>query len=130
MLNLIHPEDVELFESAYMAARESRDTLDVSCRLADEHAETRHLRVQATLVRDAHGQVIQISGLIVDVSEQRRAERVLLMAKQQAEASSESLQAEIETRKRIEEILRRTIKSSPFRDGCAAGGRFILCRAF
>ena len=111
MLALVHPEDVDLFESAYMAAMESHDMLDVSCRLVDKHAQTRHLRVQATLVRDAQRQVIQVSGLMVDVSKQRRAEKALLLSKRQTEASNESLQAEIETRRHIEVKLRQAEKA-------------------
>ncbi len=102
ILGYIHPDDVEAVDAAYRSARFWDEFVEISARVTDDRGRERHLQLQVRFDRDSRGRVTRISGLLLDVSDRRRAEAALLAEKQHAEALNVSLQREIEAHRQTE----------------------------
>jgi PAS domain S-box-containing protein len=74
---LVHPEDREVVERAYMAAIVDNIPYSLEHRIVRPDGYVRWVHAQADIIRDAEGRLVQIIGVIEDVTARREAkERV------------------------------------------------------
>ena len=97
----LHPDDRDRVLQALALARREQLPIDQAYRLRTRSGEWRHLQDKADLVRDEAGRPRYLQGLMVDISQQVRAEadlRKLFLAVEQSPNSIvvTNLQAEIE----------------------------------
>lgn len=85
-------EAVQQHDNRLRSGHESRLTY----RVRTTNDQVRWLREHATAQRDALGEVV-VSGILMDVTDQKRAEEVLVQAKQEAESSNRLKSALIAT---------------------------------
>lgn len=84
--DVVFDEDQTTFQQHDERLRKGQESrLTYRIRTTDE--KVRWLREHATTQRDALGQVV-VSGIMMDVTDQKRAEEVLVQAKQEAESSN------------------------------------------
>jgi signal transduction histidine kinase/ActR/RegA family two-component response regulator len=74
---LIHPRDIPAFEEAANRAVQEGSEFDMTFRALRGVDHWRHFRAQAVVVRDDEGQIIRLTGLCVDVTDQQEAEKRL-----------------------------------------------------
>jgi PAS domain S-box-containing protein len=74
---LVHPEDREAVERAYMAAIVDNIPYSLEHRIVRPDGSVRWVHAQADIIRDAEGRLVQIIGIIQDITARREAkERV------------------------------------------------------
>ena len=74
---LIHPEDLPRFRAAAGDAAHNGCEFDATFRALQGENDWRHFRAQAIPVRDDGGRVIRLTGLCLDVTEQKETENRL-----------------------------------------------------
>jgi len=78
-LSVVHPEDRITALTFAEAARE-RETFDLEYRLIDSGGAIHHVRDLVAVRRDERGEIVRLSGVIVDVTERRELEARLFEA--------------------------------------------------
>jgi signal transduction histidine kinase len=73
-LQRIHPEDRARYETAFNRAIAEKSDLDAEFRILLPHSNVRYIRSLGHPVLDASGQVTQLMGVVMDVTESRQAE--------------------------------------------------------
>jgi PAS domain S-box-containing protein len=76
-LQIVHPEDRELFRLAVRDSLSSGKPLDCEYRVVRKDGALRHLHVRAVPVRDETGEFASHSGICQDITERKRAEEAL-----------------------------------------------------
>ncbi|CAH2032373.1 hybrid sensor histidine kinase/response regulator [Trichlorobacter ammonificans] len=85
----VHPEDLERAEEAMHEALYGEAPLDVEFRVVRcDTGELRHLRCIARVYRNPAGEAVRVVGINLDVTERRRAELYLNLAKDEAEQAN------------------------------------------
>lgn len=84
--SLVHPEDVASFEEHEQALQNGRESR-LTFRVIRRNGTERWLCEHGTPHRDAAGR-ITVSGMLMDVTDQKDAEEVLLSAREQVESAS------------------------------------------
>jgi two-component system cell cycle sensor histidine kinase/response regulator CckA len=73
----IHPEDRERVEKAAQEGLSSGNLPALEFRIVRPDGELRELRMEGALLHDDHGQQVHVVGAALDITEQRRAARLL-----------------------------------------------------
>jgi PAS domain S-box-containing protein len=73
-LQRIHPEDRARYEAAFNRAISEKSDLDAEFRIVLPHSNARYIRSLGHSVLDPSGQVTQLMGVLMDVTESRQAE--------------------------------------------------------
>lgn len=73
-MRVIHPEDIERLRAEQGSANEGRPSGDTEYRLIRPNGEVRHVRERCTFGKDDQGRPSWIEGVVLDVTEQKRAE--------------------------------------------------------
>jgi PAS domain S-box-containing protein len=81
---LIHPNDVAKLDRAFALAERERRGFEVELRIVRPNGSTRHVHSKAQPLFNDAGDVVEFMGVIMDVTEQRRAERALRRARERA----------------------------------------------
>ncbi len=76
---LLHPEDRETVAQAAQAALAGERPYDLEHRIVRRDGQTRWVREQADVERDAAGQPVRMIGVVQDITERRKAEESLEM---------------------------------------------------
>jgi diguanylate cyclase (GGDEF)-like protein/PAS domain S-box-containing protein len=108
LVNLLHPDDRELFRQNSDFYDERRKEVDIEYRVITLLGNTRYLHVRSQLVLDNDGEPSHSFGTVQDITEQKQSEKKL-------QKSNERLEIEIEDRKNTETELRtsqRQLKSA------------------
>jgi PAS domain S-box-containing protein len=115
-LNLLHPSDRDLFQSAFEAAVSQGKPFDIEYRVVRPDETTRVVHSVAEVRLDNAGRPLKLLGTAHDITERKQAEQALRKAHHQLEArvkertaalseSNELLRKEIAERKRTEQDL-------------------------
>jgi signal transduction histidine kinase len=106
---LIHPEDVAGFEAAVLTSVRNGAELDAAFRALHGRDAWRHFRAQAVPVRDDQGRVIRLTGLCLDVTEQKETENRLRRYAEGLQKAQQAQTAQImEIERQRKELERRT----------------------
>jgi len=90
----IHPDDAEMMQQANQQAAEQATSLDCVVRmLHPQHNEWRWIRVVSNPVHDHNGQLIYFNGLLLDVSDNYRAQQSIQDERDFANAVTETVGA-------------------------------------
>ena len=89
----LHPEDVAHFDAEYRAALEARAPFNTSFRILRPDGEEREFRARAHVQRNPAGRPVRMVGVSWDVTAERRAQDVVLRAKENAERLNHRLEA-------------------------------------
>lgn len=90
-LTLVHPEDVERYESALDGAERKDWEVDIEYRLLKQDGQIRWVRETShPISKDENGRVIQTSGILQDITERKLEEEKLRIAKEEADRSSQA----------------------------------------
>jgi PAS domain S-box-containing protein len=81
---LIHPDDIDRLDRALEEAERERRGFEVELRIVRPDGATRYVRSKGQPVLDDAANVVEFMGAIMDVTEQRRAERALRRARERA----------------------------------------------
>ena len=73
-MRVIHPEDIERLRAEQGSAGEGRASGDTEYRLIRPNGEVRYVRERCTFGKDDQGRPSWIEGVVLDVTEQKRAE--------------------------------------------------------
>ncbi|POZ61465.1 PAS domain S-box protein [Chromobacterium alticapitis] len=84
----VHPEDLERAEAGLRAALAGERPFDEVFRVVHPDGDTRYVQAAAQVERDDKGRPIRVTGINLDVTEQRAYEQNLLRAMKQAEQAS------------------------------------------
>ncbi|TYT61402.1 PAS domain-containing protein [Natrialba swarupiae] len=84
-VNGVHPDDRERVEEA-MAALSSGDPVDLECRVNEDEAYGRWVRIWGEPIVEGN-EVVRVAGLATEITDQKRQERELRDAKLQLEAA-------------------------------------------
>jgi len=85
ILKFVHPEDRERAAAVFKAARAADEGSDVEYRIVRPDGEFRHVQVIANPERDETGRTVRSVGTFQDITERKRAEEALVLAKEQAD---------------------------------------------
>jgi PAS domain S-box-containing protein len=77
-MQLVHPEDRELFQGQVQKARDGSETFNHDYRMIRKGGQAIHCESRGHFVRDASGRLIRKVGFVTDVTERKRAEEQLL----------------------------------------------------
>jgi PAS domain S-box-containing protein len=83
-LSRIHPDDRERTSQCIDVALRDRRPFDIEQRIARPDGTTRFVRSQGHVVADAAGGVVRVIGACLDITEQKRVEGVLVLARDAA----------------------------------------------
>jgi PAS domain S-box-containing protein len=117
-LEVVHPDDRPVAERTVQEAARKGLDLNVEFRVRDRDGAERWLLSRGRAIRDADGQVVRFIGIVVDITENKRAEEELQRSHDELERRVEErtselseinqeISAEIEVRKRAEDALRQ-----------------------
>ncbi|MFT6373272.1 MAG: diguanylate cyclase (GGDEF)-like protein/PAS domain S-box-containing protein, partial [Gammaproteobacteria bacterium] len=99
LVDLLHPDDRELFRQNSGFYDERRKEVDTEYRVITLSGNTRHLHVRSELVLDNDGEPSHSFGTVQDITERKQSEEKL-------QKNNERLEIEIEDRKKTETELR------------------------
>jgi diguanylate cyclase (GGDEF)-like protein/PAS domain S-box-containing protein len=99
LVNLLHPDDRELFRQNSDFYDERRKEVDIEYRVITLLGNTRYLHVRSELVLDNDGEPSHSFGTVQDITEQKQSEKML-------QKNNERLEIEIEDHKNTETELR------------------------
>jgi PAS domain S-box-containing protein len=118
-LEHVHPDDRAAVDAAYTGSvREGKDSYEIEHRVLRKNTgEIRWVQERCQHVRDAKGRIVRSLGMVLDITERKRAEEALRRARDSLEVSvgertaelrqaNERLRAENAARLRIERALR------------------------
>ncbi len=71
---LVHPEDREKFEDVMSHARQATDALDYMLRIVRPDGAIIHTKCRAQSVFNSDGEMVQLSGVLQDVTSQKKAQ--------------------------------------------------------
>jgi PAS domain S-box-containing protein len=71
---LVHPEDDERFKAAMQAALRGDDEFVAEFRIVRPTGETRHIRAQGQVLRDADGRPLRMTGVNFDVTKEKHSD--------------------------------------------------------
>jgi PAS domain S-box-containing protein len=84
----LHPEDRAVAEAAIQDALDGVRSFDTEFRIRRQDGETRHIKAQARVIRDAEGKPVRMIGANWDITLQKQAAEALAQAKQEAERAN------------------------------------------
>ncbi|MBC7922654.1 MAG: PAS domain-containing protein [Ferruginibacter sp.] len=87
MIRKIHPDDVKAFIECIENTLDRGDPCDLTFRTVPSDQEVKHVRCQANPVRNPDGSLKALTGIIHDITQQKRTEEQLIAAKELAERS-------------------------------------------
>lgn len=86
IVSVLHPDDVDhYFDELRQHLRTPRAAYDSEFRLRNKNGSYRWYHARGQSFRDNAGTVVRMSGLITDITERRKAEQELVLAKERAE---------------------------------------------
>jgi PAS domain S-box-containing protein len=97
-VDFIVPEDRERVTATFAGLTRDVRSLDIEYRILRPHGEVRWIRARGYQVRDAQDRLIRNTGIVTDITDQRRAQAALDLAQRQLrDASRRAGMAEIAT---------------------------------
>ncbi|MBU4525568.1 MAG: response regulator [Desulfomicrobium sp.] len=89
-MTLVHPDDRAAVDHAYTSSiKENRDRYEIEHRIVRrDDGEIRFVIERCVHERDAEGTITRSVGMVQDITERKREEEELLLAKEQAEAAN------------------------------------------
>ena len=87
---MIHPEDRQRAERAVQEAARNGTTLEVEFRVLDRDGTERWLLARGRPLLDGAGQPVRFTGIVVDITDRRRAEEDVLQASEQRRLALEA----------------------------------------
>jgi signal transduction histidine kinase len=84
MLDMCHPDDRHRLDQAMHPAAGEARRFDVDLRIIRPDGSTRHVHSRGEPVLDEAGTVVELVGVVMDVTERKRAERALRRARERA----------------------------------------------
>jgi two-component system, sensor histidine kinase and response regulator len=87
-LSFVHPADIEALTAAQARPDLHNKTVETEYRIIRRDGRERIIRDRGEVTFDDHGNPIRSTGVVVDVTEQRQADRALHGAKETAEAAN------------------------------------------
>ena len=93
MMEFVHPDDREKFESSMREGLAAREQFDFEFRVRRANNETRHVRVLNEVVRNRDGEAVTLLGTLQDVTERYQAESELRRAYEEVRQLADHLQS-------------------------------------
>ncbi|NQV83050.1 MAG: PAS domain-containing protein [Rhodospirillales bacterium] len=75
--DLIHPEDLDKIDTAYELSISAGAAYEVDYRIVLPGGEIRHVASRGSIITDGEGRPTQVTGVTLDVTEQKKAEEAL-----------------------------------------------------
>ncbi|MFA6400623.1 MAG: ATP-binding protein [Salinivirgaceae bacterium] len=108
----IHTEDLDGFLKVYNHALATEDRYSINFRYIKPTGEIIHLFTQTEIERDTKGHAIKTFGVVMDITEQKKAEEDLQLKNQELQATEEELTASNDAlRENLEELEKAKIKA-------------------
>jgi two-component system, sensor histidine kinase and response regulator len=89
-LALVHPDDRLAVENAAAKAQDTDGTIDIEYQILCPDRAARIIHDRSELSYDETGQAIRRTGAVIDITERKRDEANILLAKEKAEAASQA----------------------------------------
>ncbi|MDH5561744.1 MAG: DUF3365 domain-containing protein, partial [Deltaproteobacteria bacterium] len=89
-LKYAHPDDREAFNQAFEKVVRNKHELMIKHRVVLENGKLLDILIKADPVYDSAGEVVELDGIIQDITEQTRKERELKLARLTAESANEA----------------------------------------
>ncbi|MEW6496515.1 MAG: PAS domain-containing protein [Cyanobacteriota bacterium] len=90
LIEMIHPDDRPMFEQAVNQALASGTSYEIVFRIKRPNGQIRHIETKGEAVFNGSGQIIQLFGTVVDITERKLAEEETLKALQRERELSEA----------------------------------------
>ena len=84
----VHPDDRERVQYAIETAMQEESDYKIDYRLLLPNDVKRDIYAQGGVIRDAKGNVVGMSGIVLDITERKQMEKNIIEAREQAEASN------------------------------------------
>ena len=85
---IVHPEDIENLNLAWMAAVEGDLPFDYECRIIRPDHQIRWVQGRGQVLKDLRGEPYQFAGVMADVTERKNSQNALEEAKKAAESAN------------------------------------------
>jgi diguanylate cyclase (GGDEF)-like protein/PAS domain S-box-containing protein len=79
-LTLIHPEDIERVLNTLKQSHTNKAAFTAEYRLKTKSGQWRHLYDEARVIHDAHGNELYLQGMMLDITDRKKAEQELRIA--------------------------------------------------
>ncbi len=89
-LAIVHPDDREAVQAIDSAAQATRGTVETEYRIVRRDGKVRLLHDRGEVTYDEEGRPLRCTGVVMDITERKRAESDLRLAKEAAEAASKA----------------------------------------
>lgn len=90
LIEMMHPDDRDSFEQLVYRALTDGTSYEIVFRLKRPNGQIRHIETRGEAVFNSAGQVIQLFGIVVDITERKQAEEETLKALQRERELSEA----------------------------------------
>ncbi|MDM8520470.1 PAS domain S-box protein [Anaerolineales bacterium HSG6] len=88
---LIHPDDIDVFETAYNEAIENQTTYNLEYRIVQKNGMIRHLYAETLFERGASDKIKKSYGTLIDITERKNAEATLVRLYNAIEQAADSV---------------------------------------
>ncbi len=90
LIEMIHPDDRAIFEQAVNQAIAAGTSYEIVFRIQRPNGQIRHIETKGEAIFNDSGQIIQLFGTVVDITERKQAEQETLKALQRERELSEA----------------------------------------
>jgi PAS domain S-box-containing protein len=90
-LEFIHPDDREKVKTAYLNSLETKTEYQIEHRLITKNNQLKYVREKFSTTFDEHGVPLNSVGIVIDITEQKALESLIIKAKEKAEKSEKKL---------------------------------------
>ncbi|GAB4197454.1 MAG: hypothetical protein Fur006_46090 [Coleofasciculaceae cyanobacterium] len=90
LIEMIHPDDRAIFEQAVGRALADGTSYEIVFRIERPNGQIRYIETRGEAILSSSGQVIQLFGIVVDITERKQAEEETLKALQRERELSEA----------------------------------------
>lgn len=87
-MNSVHPEDRECLKQATVQAANQGSDLSIEYRLLKRDGSARWISSRGDIIYDEHGGIARMIGALVDITDRKRAEEELTVARERAEEAN------------------------------------------
>ncbi len=86
-LEFVHPDDREMVNSAYLKSLQTKTGYEIEHRVLTKTNQIKFVREKCSTTFNEQGKPLSSFGIVIDITEQKKAEQELVVAKEKAEES-------------------------------------------